>query len=286
MSIVKVKYILSFIILSLTLSCSAALQETDYNQQEVCCRQLLNDEYTELQTSAFSSALTMPLYLCGWLLATAEKTPNLHILVGDAAKKLKMNSPLVFIFEGNMFSRLAEELGILDLSTNVFCFGLPQLPILCIGQDIYNDLAEPNGLTVGGLQGIIAREMARTKHYETLQKVGFVTTMLVTWIWMFTAITGHSEPGFSRICATAGVLVGSYYTVPPTYSFLYKQFQRYCFFKADEAAAEVVGANDLVSGIDRLTLLRMTKDSFFQWFKSFWYSTPTRQERIAILKNH
>jgi Zn-dependent protease with chaperone function len=70
----------------------------------------------------------------------------------------------------------------------------------------------------------------------------------------------------------------------PGAKFLYAQFEKYCSYQADETALDVVDAVDLMDGIDRLTLLEQNKNRFFDWFRSLWSSTPTRNERINNLK--
>ncbi len=172
-----------FLILALLMGfCNANLpQETERKIYQECMA---------LKNSS-RNAIQELVAILGFLLVTKEKCPTLYKLVEECATKLKTPvPPLVVIFQGNLLTRILEELSILDLRCNAGTRSLsPSLSMFQIGEDLITDMINKNGMKADQLKAVIAHELGHVKRNHFLKIL-----IIVAVVYIGTAIISKYMP--------------------------------------------------------------------------------------------
>lgn len=259
-------------------------------------------EYINLKKQPGGGIKQMIAVMPGYLVVTKDNSPTLYGLVEACAAGVNIQvPPLVLIFQGNIVSRVLEEIKIADMKCNAAATSLTHaLSFFFIGEDLIKDMVNKNGLTAIQLKAIIAHELGHIKHYHA-PKILIIAALC----WLLAQMLKpekDDEPqdlAFSNIIPTiptntylGGVvqaqLVGIVSKVLLFEAlltflkmFLYRKFEN----EADAEAASILDdPNDLADGLDRMITIAKTKPLALDWVLNWFESHPRNCDRRAALE--
>ncbi|MFH0898842.1 MAG: M48 family metalloprotease [bacterium] len=216
--------------------------------------------------------------LCDFLKAGKYTTPQLYSLVEKLAKRLNIPAPLTLIFKGNIFSDLAEEIGI-DLRCNAFAISLtPSCALICIGEDLITQ-----NLSVDELEGVIAHELSHVKYNHSMKSL--VSTIIVSCILdsLFKNAPNHAiyiNFDYGDTIINRNNLIKNLIRL-----FILRSFSRSHEKEADLSAAEVIDdPASLWKALYKIKLIAEEKPRLITWLFSLFSTHPLNKKRREYLE--
>ena len=130
---------LFFLLLFFITSNAFSSSEKDFPVENVPVEESFNDEKPKQKG------------FVGFKRVTKKSSPKLYSVVTNLSKKFNMKTPpVVLVFEGNLFSKILNQLGV-DLTCNACAMSLTQgFSLICLGSDLVDNLP------INQMKGIIA----------------------------------------------------------------------------------------------------------------------------------
>lgn len=222
----------------------------------------------------------------GFLTVTENTFPLLHKTVAEYAAKIAIPTPKIYIFKGNLLSRVFEELGI-DFRCNAFATSISHSKaLICIGDDLLSALSDSE------MTAVIAHELGHVKANHTRKKVAVALLLYAISSYIENNFAGVLKKGYTPFVQRDAhnnpvigiIIVKELLLLSIAIKLATATLSQAYEVEADTIAAEVLDDPKILgAALDHIGIVAQDKPRLITWLMNFFESHPTTGDRKRML---